>query len=177
MLASPPSCPLSSRPHPTLTRVTPSSNFGALPAAVPLRPVIARAMASLHHFIPRQFLYTTSEPWLPLHHAHASRSSSATFSPLTWPCLCGPPFTSQRARGQPRSGHLRPSRLLGKVTGELSLLTRYPYRLVVVVAHLNAVAIAVGCPPSWRGPSTTSWHVQPPPIILRQTIVEHRPHR
>ena len=160
-----------------MTRITPSSNFGALPTTVPLRPVITRVVASLHHFTPSQFLCTTSLPWLPLHRAHASRSSSVASSPLTWPCLCGPPFTSQRARGQPCSGHLRPSRLLGKVTSELSVLTRYPYCLVVSAAHLNVVAIAAGCPPSWRGPSTVSQFVQPQPIISRRTLGERRPYR
>ena len=168
MLSSPSSCPLSSRPHPTLITARLSSNFGALPATVPLRPVAARVVASLHHFILRQFLCTTSSPWFPLRRAHASRRSSAASLPLTWPCLCGRPFTSQRARGQPRSGHLRPSRLLSKVTGELSLLTRYPTALIVAVAHLNAVAIAAGCPPSWRGPSTASRLMQPPPIVSRR---------
>ena len=116
---------------------------------------------------PRQFFCTTSSPWLPLRRAHDSHSSSAASSPLMRPCLRGLPFTSQRARGQPCSGHLRPSKLLGKVTGEWSLLSRYPYHLVVAVAHQNTVAIAVGCPLSWRRPSTTSRLMQPPPIMSR----------
>ena len=86
VLASLTSRRLSSRPHPALTRVTPNSNFGALPTTVPLRPVITRVMASLHHFTPRQFLYTTSLPWLPLHRAHASGSATASLLPLMWPC-------------------------------------------------------------------------------------------
>ena len=177
MLVSLPSRPLSSRHHPALTHVIPSSNFGALPAAVLLRPVTARVVASLHHFTARQLLCTTISPWHPLHREHASRSSSAASSPLTWPCLCGPPFTSPRAHGEPRSGHLWPSRLLGKVTGELSLLTCYPYHLVVAVAHLNAIAIATGCPPSWRGSSMVSQLVQPPPIVSRRTLGECWPRR
>ena len=139
--------------------------FWNVAAAVPLRPVAARVVASLHHFTPCQFLCTVSSPWLPLRRAHASRSSCATSSPMTRPCLCGPPFTSPCACGQPHSGHLRPSQLLSKVTGGLSLLTRCPTALIVAMAHLNTIAIVAGCPLSWRGPSMASWLAQPPPIV------------
>ena len=151
--------------------------FWNLAAAVPLRLVATRVVASLHHFTPCQFLCTVSSPWLPLRRAHASRSSCATSSPMTRPCLCGPPFTSPCARGQPHSGHLRPSRLLSKVTGGLSLLTRCPTALIVAAAHLNIVAIVAGCPSSWRGPSTASRLVQQSPIVSHRTLGDHRPRR
>jgi len=143
---------------------------------VPLRLVAAHVVASLHHFTPRQFLCTISSPWLPLCRAHACHTSYGTSSPLTQPCLCSPSFTLPCPCGQPRSGRLRPSRLLGKVTSELSLLTRCPTALIVATAHLNAIAIAVGCPPSWRGPSTVSHLTQLPPIISRRTLGERRSH-
>ena len=149
--------------------------FWNLDAAVPLRLVAARVMASLHHLTPHQFLCTVSLSWLPLRRVHASCSFCAASSLLTRPCLSGPLFASPHAHGQARSGHLWPNRLLGKVTGELSLLTRCPTTLIVVVAHLNVVAIAAGCPPSWRGPSMVSRLAQPSPIVSRRTLGERRP--
>ena len=73
--------------------------FWDLAIVVPLRFVVAYIVASLHHFAPRQFLYTVSLPWLPLHREHASRSICDASSPLMRPCHCGPPFTSPHARG------------------------------------------------------------------------------